>query len=144
MMAAPTRRLAGVPACTSTPAIPKTNRVADHPQAGRSRGRLARSAAAEPESRQQPSSAKPSLKNWIPDNRPRGRIQRLQAVTKSGIGLSVEMAVADAMDSDEESPNGSSRILSSVILPTWDRPWDGHRQQQRQQHGRTAVVYAEL
>jgi hypothetical protein len=31
MMAAPTRRLAGVPAYTSTPAIPKTNRVADHP-----------------------------------------------------------------------------------------------------------------
>jgi hypothetical protein len=30
-MAAPTRRLAGVPAYTSTPAIPKTNRVADHP-----------------------------------------------------------------------------------------------------------------
>ena len=110
MMAAPTRRLAGVPACTSTPAIPKTHRVADHPQAGRSRGRLAR-LAAEPESRQQPSSAKPLLKNWIPDNRPRGRIQRLQAVTKSGIGLSVEMAVADAMDSDEKSPNGSSRML---------------------------------
>jgi len=92
--------------------MPKAHRVADHPQSGRSGERLGR-LAAEPENRQHPASLKKLDDNPIVG---RDRVQRLQTVTKSGIGRRVKTAVADAMDSDEESPNGNSRIFSSLNL----------------------------
>jgi len=74
MMAAPTRRLAGVPApARARLAMPKAHRVADHPQAGRSREWLGR-LAAEPENRQHPASLKKLDDNPIVG---RDRVQRL-------------------------------------------------------------------
>jgi hypothetical protein len=132
MMAAPTRRLAGAPACTSTPGHPQDSPGRRPPQAGRSRGRLGR-LAAEPESRQQPSSAKPSLKNWIP----RRSAARPHSAPPSGHEErnrpQCRMAVADAMDSDEESPNGSSRMLSRVVVAGGCGPID------HAEHGRQLI-----